>query len=96
MKSIQPINDNVLVKLTDSEEKKTASGLYIPDTVKEKPQQGEVVALSPDLESPLQVGDTVMFKKFSGSEVNLDDVSYILLAVGDVLGRLVDVDKIPE
>lgn len=96
MKSIQPINDNVLIKLPVSEESKTASGLYIPDTAAEKPLEGEVVAISPDLESPLQVGDMVMYKQFSGTEVSLDGTDFILIPVADVLARLVEVDQIPD
>lgn len=96
MKSLQPINDNVALKLTSEEEEKTPSGLYIPDTAQEKPQTGEVVAIAPDAESQIAVGDTVVFKKYSGTETNLGDEDFIILPVGDILAKVVEVDAIPD
>jgi len=96
MKSIQPINDNLLIKMESADEEKTAGGIYIPDTAKEKPLQGEVMGISPDLESPIAVGDIVMFKKFSGTALDLDGDNYLILPIDDVLAKVVDVDSIPD
>lgn len=96
MKSLQPINDNVAIQLAAEDEEKTPGGIYIPETAKEKPQIGEVMALSPDAESQLAVGDKVLFRKYSGTETNLDGKDYIIVSIGDILAKVVDVDAIPE
>lgn len=97
MQSLQPINNNVVIKVEDeTEEKKTSSGLYIPDTAREKPLQGDVVAISTEIESSLAVGDRVIYKKFAGTEVSYDDVDYVILPVEDILAKIVSVDKIPD
>lgn len=89
----KPLRDRVLVKYLEETEK-TAGGLYIPDTAKEKPQKGEIVAIGPGRitdDGKLQpmsvkVGDTVLFDKYSGSKVTMDDVEYLIIREEDVLG----------
>ena len=89
---VKPLADRVVVKA--SEEAETMrGGLYIPDTAKEKPQQGEVVAVGPGklsdegkrIEMELKVGDKVLYGKYSGTEVTVDGENYLILRESDVL-----------
>jgi chaperonin GroES len=89
--SLQPLEDRVVVKPGEAEER-TASGLVIPDTAKEKPQQGEVVAVGPGRfedgkRVPLDVkeGDTVVYSKYGGTEVTLEGEDYLILSARDLL-----------
>ncbi|MCG8309968.1 MAG: co-chaperone GroES [Cytophagales bacterium] len=96
MKELQPVNQNVILKVDDlAGEQKTASGIYIPDTVeKEKPKSGEVIALS-NIEGPeIAVGDTVVFKDFSGTEIDLDGEKLLVLPYADVLAKIVETEEI--
>ncbi len=94
---LQPLNDRLLVKRLESEEK-TAGGLYIPDTAKEKPSKGQVVAVGPGKADekgnrvPLLVkkGDMVLFNKYAGTEVKLDGVDHLVLREDDVLAIIED------
>ncbi|MBB3771426.1 chaperonin GroES [Angulomicrobium tetraedrale] len=91
----RPLHDRVVVKRIEAEEK-TAGGIIIPDTAKEKPSQGEVVAAGPGARDeagklvPLDVkaGDRVLFGKWSGTEVKLDGVDYLIMKESDILGVL--------
>ena len=82
--SLKPLNDRVLVKRLESEER-TASGLYIPDTAKEKPSKGEVVAVGPGKHADdgklvpmaVKVGDMVLFNKYAGTEVKIDGAEHL-------------------
>jgi len=97
---IEPLADRVVVKNIESEEV-LASGLVIPDTAKEKPQQGEVVAVAPGRRDddgklvPLdvKVGDLILYAKYSGTEVKLDQTEYLVLSEKDVLAKIVK-DKV--
>ena len=82
----KPLGDKVFVKFLDDVEK-TAGGIYIPETAKEKPQRGKVEAVGKDVEE-LKVGDVVLFEKYptSGSRVTIDDVEYLIVKEDDVLG----------
>jgi chaperonin GroES len=90
---IRPLSDRVVVKPLPSEEV-TKSGIVLPDTAKEKPQQGEVVAVGSGklLENgqrvpiDLKAGDKVLFSKYAGNEVKIDDVEYLILREMDILG----------
>jgi chaperonin GroES len=91
--SIKPLEDRVLVQPLDAEQT-TASGLVIPDTAKEKPQEGKVIAVGPgrfddegDKRIPLDiaVGDVVVFSKYGGTELKYDGTEYLLLSARDVL-----------
>ena len=93
--SLKPLNDRVLVKRLESEER-TASGLYIPDTAKEKPQEGEVVSVGPGARDDqgkvnaleLKAGDRILFGKWSGSEVKIDGDELLIMKESDLLGIL--------
>jgi chaperonin GroES len=89
---LKPLADRVVVKKLDAEEK-TAGGIVLPDTAKEKPQQGEILAAGPGkldekgTRQPLEVkvGDKVLFAKYSGTEVKIEGVEYLILAERDIL-----------
>jgi Co-chaperonin GroES (HSP10) len=91
----RPLHDRVVVKRIDAEEK-TAGGIIIPDSAKEKPSQGEVVAVGPGARDeagklvPLDVkaGDRVLFGKWSGTEVKIDGTDYLIMKEADILGVL--------
>lgn len=91
--SVTPLNDRILVKRV-REEEKTAGGIYIPDSAKEKPQKGEIVAagkgktVEGGKKIPLEVktGDTILFGKYSGTELKLDGQEYLMMKEEDVLG----------
>jgi chaperonin GroES len=91
----RPLHDRVVVKRIEAEER-SAGGIIIPDTAKEKPQQGEVVAVGPGSRDEngnlvpvdVRVGDRVLFGKWSGSEVKIDGVEYLIMKESDILGVL--------
>ena len=91
--NLKPLDDRIVVKANEAEER-TASGLVIPDTAKEKPQQGSVLAVGPGRRSeqtgeiiPLDVavGDTVIYSKYGGTEVKVEGEDYLILSARDVL-----------
>ena len=90
--SIKPLEDRVVVQANEAETT-TASGLVIPDTAKEKPQEGEVVAVGPGriddngnrIPLDVAVGDKVIYSKYGGTEVKIDGVEYLILSARDVL-----------
>ena len=89
---LKPLNDRVLVKRLESEEK-TAGGLYIPDTAKEKPSKGQVVAVGPGkiaedgsrVAMAVKKGDEVLFNKYAGTEIKLDNVDHLVMREEDIL-----------
>ena len=89
---LKPLNDRVLVKRLESEEK-TAGGLFIPDTAKEKPSKGQVVAAGPGKAGEngergalaVKAGDMVLFNKYAGTEVKLDGVDHLVMREEDIL-----------
>ena len=89
----RPPHDRVLIKVLDSEEK-TSGGIIIPDTAKEKPQEGEVVAVGPGAINDVgkltpmdvKVGDIVLFGKWSGTEVKIDGKEYSIMKESDIMG----------
>ena len=92
---LQPLADRVVVKPSPAEEK-TASGLYIPDTAKEKPMQGEIVAVGKGkitddgkvIALELKVGDKILYGKYSGTEVTIDGNEYLIMRESDVYAKL--------
>jgi chaperonin GroES len=84
---IQPLGTRVLIRPLE-QESKTASGLLLPETAKEKPQTGKVVAVGDDESIKLKANDKVLFAKYSGTEFKMDGVDYLLLEANDVLARL--------
>ena len=95
MKRFRPLHDRVLVRRVEAEEK-TPGGIIIPDTAKEKPIEGEVLAVGPGARDetgkiiPLDVkaGDRVLFGKWSGTEVKIDGVDYLIMKESDIMGVL--------
>ena len=89
----RPLHDRVVVRRIDAEAK-TAGGIIIPDTVQEKPSQGEVIAVGPGARDEagklipidLKVGDRVLFGKWSGTEVKIEGVEYLIMKESDILG----------
>ncbi len=84
---IEPLGSRVLIRPLE-QESKTASGLLLPETAREKPQTGKVVAIGDDEEIKLKVGDKVLFAKYSGTEFRMDGVEYLLMEANDILARL--------
>jgi chaperonin GroES len=84
--NLQPLGTRVLVKPLE-QESKTASGLLLPETAKEKPQTGLVVAVGDDEDIKVKVNDKVLFAKYSGTEFKLDGTEYLLLESSDVLAK---------
>ncbi len=96
MAKLQPLADRLVVKPIAKEEM-TKGGIYLPDTAKEKPQEGEVVAVGPGkvtddgkrIEMEVKVGDRVIYSKYGGSEIKIDDVEMIILRESDILAKKV-------
>ena len=88
--TVQPLGSRVLVRVT-LEESRTASGLVIPDTAKEKPQRGEVVAVGDDADLiKVAVGDRVLFPKYTGTEIRVADADHLIMESADILAILRD------
>jgi chaperonin GroES len=91
---LQPLADRLVVRPIQKEEM-TKSGIFIPDTAKEKPQEGEVIAVGPGkmtddgkrIPMDLKVGDRVIYSKYGGSEIKIDDVEMIILRESDILAK---------
>ena len=89
----RPLHDRIVVRRIEGEEK-TKGGIIIPDTVKEKPQEGEVIAVGPGARDEsgklvpleLKAGERVLFGKWSGTEVKIDDVDFLIMKESDVMG----------
>jgi chaperonin GroES len=94
--NIRPLYDRIVVKRIEDETEKTAGGLFIPDSAKEKPQQGEVVSVGQGKRNedgkliPLDVkaGDRILFGKYSGSDIKIDGQEYLIMREDEVLGVL--------
>ena len=85
--NIKPLSDRVLIE-PEAAETKTASGFYIPETAKEKPQRGKVVAVgkgNKDHDMTVKVGDTVLYGKYSGTELKLEGTDYLMMREDDIL-----------
>jgi chaperonin 10 Kd subunit len=87
---VQPLADRVLIQPSPAEEK-TVGGIIIPDTAKEKPQRGTVVAVGPgtkDVAMEVKENDVVLYGKYSGTEITIDDVDYMIMKQSDILAKL--------
>ena len=92
---IKPLGDRVVIRVLEQEEK-TASGIFLPDTAKEKPSQGEVIAVGTGklqdngTRTPLEVseGDKIIFSKYAGTEVKYDGVDYLIVSERDILATI--------
>ena len=93
--SLQPINGRILVKPLEAKDK-TSGGIYLPDTAKEKLQEGKVIAVAEDATDEVAVGNRIIYKELGGTEVKVEGEDYILLTEDDLLAKYEAVDKIPE
>ena len=92
---VQPLADRVVIKPTEREEV-TKGGIILPDTVKEKPQEGEVVAVGPGrlsedgkpIKMDVKVGDKIIYARYAGTEIKIDDEEYVILRESDILAKL--------
>lgn len=83
---IQPLGSRVLVRPDDEAESRTSSGLYIPETAKEKPQTGEVIAIGDeDEEIKVKIGQKILYPKYTGTEIKLDGVDHLIMDADDIL-----------
>ncbi len=91
--TFQPLGNRIVIEPSEGEEQMSAGGIYIPDTAKEKPQEGKIVAAGPGrltddgnrVPMELSVGDTVVYSKYAGTEYKVGDVEYLVLREDDVL-----------
>ena len=94
--NLQPLGDRVVVKPLSEEDSKTPSGIYIPDTAKEKPQEGEVVAVGPGepndngekIKQDVEEGDKVVYSKYGGTEIKVEGTEYLILSSRDILAKV--------
>ena len=95
MKELQPLNENVLLEISEEfTETKTAGGLIIPDTAKEKPQMAKVVALG-NIDNPgVAAGDVVIYKKYAGTELEFDGKKFLFVPYADLLAKIVETEAI--
>ena len=95
MKELQPLNQNVILDVDDDKkEQKSAGGIIIPDSAKEKPQMSKVVAVG-NVENPgISVGDVVFYKKFSGTELEHEGHKYLVIPYADLLAKIVETEEI--
>ena len=94
--NLQPLGDRVVVKPLSEEDSKTPSGIYKPDTGKEKPQEGEVVAVGPGepndngekIKPDVEKGDKVVYSKYGGTEIKVEGTEYLILSSRDILAKV--------
>ena len=95
MKELQPLNENVLLDISDNKsEQKTATGIIIPDSAKEKPQYAKVIAIGNIENAGIAVGDIVFYKKFSGTEFEFEGGKYLMVPYADLLAKIVETEEI--
>jgi len=82
---IKPLKDRVVVKYSEEDMEKTAGGIYVPDVAKEKPQKGSVEAVGVEVKE-VKAGNTVLFDKYSGSKIKINDIEYLIIKEEDILG----------
>jgi len=82
---IKPLKDRVVVKFSSEELEKTPGGIYVPDVAKEKPQKGTVIEVGSEVKE-VKVGDTVLFDKYAGSKIKIDDFEYLIIKEEEILG----------
>ncbi len=92
---LRPINGRIVVRAGKSKEK-SSGGIYLPDTARGKVQEGKVIAVAKDASGEVAVGDRIIYKEFSGTEVRIDGEDYLLLTADDLLAKYEEVDEIPE
>ncbi|RUU80518.1 co-chaperone GroES [Mesorhizobium sp. M7A.F.Ca.MR.362.00.0.0] len=101
--ALRPLHDRILVRRLEAEEK-TSGGIIIPDTAKEKPQEGEVLAVGPGarddsgklVELDVKVGDRILFGKWSGTEIKLDGEDLLIMKESDVMGVIDEIAEVKK
>ena len=93
MRKIQPLSGNVLIERSEGEGK-TAGGIFIPESARERPSEGIISALAADASDQIAIGDRVIFKKFGGTEIMYDGVDYMIVPDSDILAKYVEADEI--
>lgn len=93
--NLQPLNGRVLLEPLEAADQ-TAGGIYVPESAKERPTEGIVRAISADAGEEIELGDRVMYKKFSGDEIHFEGSDYRLVSFEDLLAKYVAADEIPE
>ena len=92
---LMPVNQNVIVDISEgNKEKKTAGGIIIPDTAKEKPRFAKVVSISNIENIEIAVGDTVFFKEYAGTEIEFEGKKYLVIPYADILAKIVETEEI--
>ncbi|MBN1157942.1 MAG: co-chaperone GroES [Bacteroidales bacterium] len=94
MKELLPINQNVVLDLTESGEQKTASGIIIPESVKEKPKFARLVWMSNIENAEVKPGDIVVYKTFSGTEIEFEKKKFLILPYADILAKITETEEI--
>ena len=95
MKELVPINQNVILELSEqNKEQKTESGIIIPDSAQEKPKFANVVAISNIENAEISVGDTVFYKDYTGTEINFEGKKYLSLPYADIFAKIVETEEI--
>lgn len=95
MKELQPINQQVVIDITEnSQEQKTASGIYIPSTAQEKPKMAPIKWMSVIENAEVKPGDVVLFKPFGGTEIEFEGKKYLILNYSDILAKIVETEEI--
>ena len=92
---LQPLNGYVLIEQSEAEAR-SAGGLILPDSAQEKPTRGLIIAMAADASDEIDVGDEVIYKKYTGEELKWEGKTYRLIPAGDLLAKLVKTDAIPE
>jgi chaperonin GroES len=92
---IRPMNGRVVLRPVEAAAE-TKGGIVIPDTAKEKPREGEIVAVAEDATEEVAVGDRVIYKEYGGAEVKVDDTTLILMETDELVAKYVATDKIPD
>lgn len=93
-KELMPVNQNVIVDYSTEKEQKTAGGIIIPDTAKEKPRFAKVVSLANIENVEIAVGDVVFFKQYSGTEIEFEGNKYLIVPYADILAKVVETEEI--
>jgi chaperonin GroES len=95
MKELQPLNQNVLLDMNQpAGEQRTSGGIIIPDTMKEKPQMAKVIATGNIENSEISAGDTVLFRKFAGTDIEFGGRKYLVVPYSDLLAKIVETESI--
>jgi chaperonin GroES len=92
---IRPMNGRIVVRPLETAEE-TKGGIVVPDTAKEKPREGEIIAVAEDATEEVAVGDRVIYKEHSGAEFSVEDEKFILMETDDLVAKYVATDTIPE